>query len=256
MRSSIWDILVHWPYDPEGLAIRLIDGEDGREKLQIRLDLGLLQLELDGRPDGQQPHGFPSLYEYHLDRLEAHRERYGNVEGFQLDAAECAALREEASMVYQRYFSLYHIDRFAEVARDTSRNLTVLDFLHRHGASDEDRTELEQFRPYITMMNALSRIELRLVEHDYQGAERILAVALAAVRSFAAQHSGTYDCDREIEVLSERLAELNAQRPSSEAELLQRRLDEAVAQEDFETAASLRDQLARLLDNQLPPVWD
>ena len=36
---------------------RKIVGEDGKEKLQVRLDLGLLQMELNGRPDGERPHG-------------------------------------------------------------------------------------------------------------------------------------------------------------------------------------------------------
>ena len=47
--------------------MRIVPGDDGREKLQMRIDLGLLQMELDGRPDGQRPAGAESL----LDHLEA-----------------------------------------------------------------------------------------------------------------------------------------------------------------------------------------
>ena len=39
----------------------------------MRIDLGLLQMELDGRPDGQRPHGFESL----LDYYEARRKKAG-----------------------------------------------------------------------------------------------------------------------------------------------------------------------------------
>ena len=53
-KENIDRILRDWPYDPQGISVRKKKGDDGRDVLQMRLDLGLLQLETTGRPDGQQ----------------------------------------------------------------------------------------------------------------------------------------------------------------------------------------------------------
>ncbi|NUP98492.1 MAG: UvrB/UvrC motif-containing protein [Armatimonadetes bacterium] len=253
--TSIGPLLGRWPYDPNGLCLRLVEGQDGRSKLQIRLDLGLLQIELEGRPDGQRPHGYASLLDYHLAQAEARRQRHGSAEGYELTAADCEALRAEAAQYYQRYFSLFHLQHFAEVERDTARNLTALDFIYRHSSTDADRWELEQFRPYLTMMNALARAERYVEELDYQTAERVLEVASAVIRAFAAANVGRFQVGREVDILNQRLKQLAHERPRSDHELWQRLLSEAVAREDYETAAELRDRLQRA-DAILPPFWE
>ena len=44
---DIGDILGSWEYQPNSLTIRKIMGDDGREKLQIRISLGVLQMETE-----------------------------------------------------------------------------------------------------------------------------------------------------------------------------------------------------------------
>ncbi len=255
-RRTIQDILESWPYDPHQLGMRVIEGDDGRRKLQLRIDLGVLQLELDGRPDGDRPHGQDGYLEYYLGLREEHRWRRGTIEGFGLDAAACTALRDEATMVYQRYYSLFQLGWFGEVVRDTARNLQVADLLWRHAAREEDRWEMEQYRPYILMINALARVELLLADLDYAAAERVLLVAIAGIRQFLATNGDRFSADRELEVLSERRSDLDRERPQTETEMLQRRITAAVAREDYEQAADLRDALARAAARVLPPIWD
>ena len=50
-------LLREWDYDSNKLNVRRIIGEDGREKIQLRVDLGVLQMEVAGRPDGKRPFG-------------------------------------------------------------------------------------------------------------------------------------------------------------------------------------------------------
>lgn len=69
MSKDITTILAGWDFNPDELQVRIIAGDDGRERIQTRVDLGVLQMELAGRPDGQKPHGFESL----LDFYEAQR---------------------------------------------------------------------------------------------------------------------------------------------------------------------------------------
>ncbi len=54
-------LLQQWPFDADGLGVRLLKGADGRDVLQLRVDLGILQLETSGRPDGLRPEGHASL---------------------------------------------------------------------------------------------------------------------------------------------------------------------------------------------------
>ena len=57
MTEDIGPLLNHWPYDPKN-SIRKIFSSKGVEKIQVRIDQGpfqgILQMELDGRPDGPQ----------------------------------------------------------------------------------------------------------------------------------------------------------------------------------------------------------
>ena len=50
-------IFRQWPYQPGVIAGRLIQAHDGREVLQMRIEMGLLQMEAAGRPDGETPQG-------------------------------------------------------------------------------------------------------------------------------------------------------------------------------------------------------
>ncbi|MBL0869042.1 MAG: UvrB/UvrC motif-containing protein [Phycisphaerales bacterium] len=64
------DLLNQWAYEPGKLNVRVIMGTDGEPRIQMRLDLGVLQMHMEGRPDGQRPRGFESLLDYHEARLD------------------------------------------------------------------------------------------------------------------------------------------------------------------------------------------
>ena len=55
MNYDIGDLLNGWEFNPDEFLARRIRTGKGEEKLQIRIDMGVLQLELGGRPDGQTP---------------------------------------------------------------------------------------------------------------------------------------------------------------------------------------------------------
>jgi len=57
MSLDLNTVLRDWPHENGKIKVRKILGLDGREKLQLRIDLGVLQMELTGRPDGLRPHG-------------------------------------------------------------------------------------------------------------------------------------------------------------------------------------------------------
>ncbi len=52
---DISPVLKGWDYEPGTINVRKISGLDGSPKLQMRVDLGVLQMEMSGRPDGAHP---------------------------------------------------------------------------------------------------------------------------------------------------------------------------------------------------------
>ena len=176
MSKDIGPILNGWPHKSGEISVRKVTGDDGRLKLQLRLDLGLLQMELEGRPDGQRPHGCESVLAYLQAKLQRHRDAHnGDDAGFTIDEKQCDMLRNEAIQYYYRYLGLFVLEEYAAVQRDTARNLEVLDFCARYAAEEPDRYIMEQYRPYIIMMFTRARALAAYQQHRPRA-------ALAAIR--------------------------------------------------------------------------
>src|SRR5439155_13153974 len=127
--------LKDWPYDPDHDA-RIIRGEDGREILQVRLPLGIEQYEMEGRPDGERPHGMETALEFFLQRLEQAKAA-GREADFELKPKECGELFNEGTLYYFRYVRLFQLRDWARTVRDTTRNLRVFDFVRRYARREE-----------------------------------------------------------------------------------------------------------------------
>ena len=237
-----------WDYEPGQVKVRRITGGDGRAKLQLRLDLGVLQMEIDGRPDGRRPHGCESLLDYHANRLREHRVRHGTTRGFALDADACRGLREEAAMYYHRYLSLFVLEEYAPVQRDALRNLRALDFCRRFAAGRADRLAMEPFRPYVLMMHARAAASARLREGDFRGSLLAVERARRGVREHFRRFGGreAYRASGEVRVLKALSRHMRDLVPQSPRRRLARELCRAVRREDYERAATLRDEIALL----------
>src|SRR5437868_978100 len=134
MSLDLNDLLRDWPHEPGQIKVRKILGADGKEKIQLRIDLGLIQMEVSGRPDGQEPHNCESLLEYHQQRAER-VEKKG--EKFELTPEEIGELQQEGIQYYHRYISLFQFQDYIGVIRDTARNLEVFDFVAKHAPNPE-----------------------------------------------------------------------------------------------------------------------
>jgi hypothetical protein len=248
--SDIRSVLENWPYDPGHITVRKIVGEDGRVKVQMRLDLGLLQFELDGRPDAKRPHGYESLLHYHLDRLRKHRRASGSDVGFELSPGECRELRGECSMYYHRYLSLFVLEEFDRVKRDTERNLRVLDLCRRYGAEERDRLVLQQFRPYLLMMNTRARVLQAVKAKRWRQALRDVEEGIAGIDEFFEEFGQKKAARRcaELKLLRRLRRKIHRQLPVDPVIKLQRELSAAIGQERYEDAARIRDRIAVLKD--------
>jgi len=244
--KDITPTLRGWDYEPGTINVRQVTGLDGLPKLQMRLDLGLLQMEVTGRPDGARPHGFESLLDYYESQLSEHQGRHGTNRGFHLTNSQCQSLREEAVMYYQRYLSLFVLEDFPGVIRDTARNLRVLDLCGTYADDEQDRLILEQYRPYIVMMNARARASMYLRENQQAKALETVELGMELIRKFF-QSMGReegYAESNEVRVLKRLARDIRKRLPVNPLELLKRKLERAVKNENYEEAAKLRDKLA------------
>src|SRR6202795_3514537 len=57
-------VMEGWDYKPGMVQARLVQARGGRQVIQMRVDLGILQIETAGKPDGAKPHGHASYLAY------------------------------------------------------------------------------------------------------------------------------------------------------------------------------------------------
>lgn len=248
--SDLSDLLRSWPYEPGRVNARRIIGVDGRPKLQIRVDLGIIQMEMDGRPDGRQPEGAPSLLDLHLGRLARYVQQNRTSQGFVLSADDCKALREEAIQYYHRYIGLYALHDYAGVVRDTSRNLRAFDLCRDFAATEADRTAMEQFRPYVIMMRSRGEAEAAVASGLPKDALAAIDRGLDEIRTVFedAGQLDAFDGANEVQLLRGMRDALVPKLPMSQKIELQERLKAALDAENYELAAILRDELRMLGD--------
>jgi hypothetical protein len=243
MNNDIGDLLNEWEFNPDEFSARRIKTKDGEEKIQIRIDMGLLQLEMNGRPDGRQPHGHPSLLDHYHALLEEHGD-----EEFLLDEKECEELFQEAWQYYHRYLSLFYLEDYEGVVEDTEHTLQIFDLADQYAPNDEIRWYFDQYYPHAVMMQTRARAMLALKENDYQAAMRLVEEGIAHIESFVEEWEEEMGEEElpEIAFLREWHSELENERPLTPREELERDLRLAVESENFEEAARLRDKIQTL----------
>lgn len=248
MDGDLRAFLNAWPHEPGRPNVRLVQIGNERSVIQVRLELGVLQLELEGRPDGLRPNGAATLLEWQEGRLQAHVHVIGSDDGFVLTPQECTALREEGVQVYQRYAALFALDEHALVVRDTTRNLRLFDFCKAHASTHADRTALEQYRPFVIMMRARAEAALALEKQDGKSALQAIDTALLLIRDHYESVGGATELDHsdEVALLRGMRNALVPKLPMGERAELEVRLQEAVDAENYKLAAILRDELRAL----------
>lgn len=249
MSLDLNTVLREWPHEPGMIKVRRIAGLDGRDKIQLRIDLGVLQMEVTGRPDGQRPHGCESLLVYHQHRAEL-AEASGDT--YQLTTEECSELQQEGIQYYHRYVSLFQLSDYAGVIRDTQRNLDLFSFVDDHTERDEIVWNFQQFRPYVLMMNTRAKASILLSEGKFAAAIREIEDGRDAIVEFfqLSNFPELASKSSEIAFLEEWLQEVSSKRPLSKLEVMQREMETAIASEFYERAAELRDAIRVLKASQ------
>ena len=248
---DITKLLNDWPYDPKD-SVRKVTNADSIEKIQVRVDQGpfqgVLQMELDGRPDGKRPYNKAFALDDFKDTLETHRKDRGSDEGFGLNSEACEEIFDEGRTIYERYVFLLQVEEYERVVRDTERNMELFRFVNRYAEEEEDRVNLERWWPYIIRIHAVARATLATRDKDFDFALNSAKEARKKIDNLEEIDFEEFHAEksRSLKALEKLIQGILEKRPLSISEKLKKGLTEAILQEEFEKAASIRDQIQDL----------
>jgi hypothetical protein len=263
MSNDLSRILNEWRFDPDTVMVRIVPGDDGRGKIQLRVDLGVLQMEMDGRPDGFRPEDFESWLAYYERQQQAYDETHPDSAPFVLSEEDCIRLWREGMQYYHRYLSFWHLELYELCARDTARNLRLFAFVRAYARDERHKAQFDQWRPYVVMMHTRAVATPLLQQRLYEEGLRVIEAGIEGIREFLDEYNQSERAEECVELVSlERWREellskeerAAAARPKSMTEILRRQLEAAVAAEEFEQAARLRDQIRKLGEESRRPT--
>jgi excinuclease UvrABC helicase subunit UvrB len=133
----------------------------------------------------------------------------------------------------------------------------MFSFVSKHSPDEELAWTVEQFRPYVLMMNTRAKANLALEKEDVEAAVGLVQKGITAIEKFL-RDAGRDEADgdnAEVAGLKEWLKELRKAAPSpapkppkplSLLEQMHRDMEKAVRAEQYERAAELRDAIRAL----------
>jgi hypothetical protein len=245
METDISQLLEEWPHDPDN-NIRRVEDADGNELIQVRVEdgpfRGILQMNIEGRPDGTRPHGC----DYVLDFFEAKKLRAQ--QPFQLTHNDCKELFDESRRVYERYVFLLQLADYPRVIEDTNRNMRLFRFVHEHAGGEDDRINLQRWWPYVLRINGTARSLLAAQSGDRDHALSIVAAVRREIDELNEIDTEEFHAERtrSLEALNNLEKSLIDQQEATPRQSLQKDLAAALAKEAYELAAELRDRIQAL----------
>lgn len=227
MDSDIGAILEGFPYEPGRLNARLARASCGREIVQIRVEMGLLQMESSGRPDGRT-----SVFE--------------RWEGLH-DGEWIAAARLELVQIHQRARAFLALGDAARALRDCEIVLALSAETARLARGVEAEW-LDGARFSVIVLRTRAAVALLSSAGRAREAAAVVDAGLAQLRDAAGRVGieGSFDHLADVVALRAMRDALVPQLPPAQRSELEGRLRAAVLAENFELAAILRDEL-RLL---------
>lgn len=250
MRRDLDDVIQGWPHDPEPgeVLAREIRARDGRTVLQVRIELGVLQLEVGGRPDGLRPHGFLTYLDYlrHSAAGRAHGPGVKGAPSWAMSEPQRNETDREFIQFYHRRVAWLSLRRYDKAIHDADHTLALMDFVRRHGGDAEYIASHEQFRGLVLFHRTQASTATALERRKPEEAIDILREGVERLSDHQRAWWDDHDADESPNpTLIEQLRGLENEirKNFSVEKTLREQLDEAVASEDYEAAARLRDRI-------------
>ena len=228
-----------WPYQPGVISARLVRRPDGREVLQMRIEMGLLQMETTGRPDGERPEGAETYLDYLIGQS------FAQGDGFVLSDDQCYEVDREFLQYYHRRICCLALREFHRAIRDADHTLALMDLIAKHSSDEQWVLSHEQYRPFVlfhrTQAAALAELQTAGAEAAIEECHRGLGRIREVFETMGAEEH--FDNDELVSQLVELKESLRDEYHVGAT--LAEQLSDAVSAEEYERAAKLRDEIAQ-----------
>ncbi len=240
MSQDIDAALRGWDYKPGVPQARMVQARDGRQVIQMRVDLGILQLETTGRPDGTRPHGHVTYFDYvkHQARV---AERAGHA--FTLSEEQCGEADREFIQYYHRRICWLALRNYGRAVADADHTLAFMDLVKEHSPSEEYTQAHEQYRGFVAFHRTQAAAALAVERDDPESAVNAVQAGLEKLRAFFAAFEAEEQMEEDGMVQQLRKMEKALRSQYDIGATLEEQLKEAVAAEDYERAARIRDAM-------------
>jgi hypothetical protein len=235
-------VLRDWAFEPGRPVVRRAVGVDGRELLQMRVDMGILELETTGRPDGERPHGFPTYYDYLVSAA------FQEGTDFDLGDERRMEVDREFYQFYHRRICWLTLNEYSRAAADAEHSLRLMDFSSANATDREWALMHEQYRPFVMFHQVQATALTRLQSDEPESAVKVIDAGLESLSAMFVQHGAEEHFDEDVFVVKLREMQASIKSHFHLGPSLAEQLAEAVAAEQYELAAKLRDRLARRRD--------
>jgi len=235
-------ILRDWEFKPGLAQARLVQAHDGRQVLQLRVDLGALQMETVGRPDGMRPHGHATYFDYLQEQARLSR-RAGR--SFTLSDEQCQDADREFLQYYHRRMCWLALRQYSRAIRDADHTLAFMDFVKRHAPDEEYLHAHEQYRAFVLFQRTQAAAALEVENNAPEKAITEVRAGLERLREFFAEYGREEEMEDDGMVRHLRHVEATLREQFQIDVTLEEQLQKAIAEEDYERAAQLRDKLRR-----------
>ncbi len=242
MRQDIDFILRDWEFKPGIVQARLVETRDGRQVIQMRVDLGVLQLDSVGRPDGASPHGHATFFNYLKEQARMAKQSRTK---FVLGEEQCQEADREFVQFYHRRICWLALRHYGKAVADADHTLAFMDFVKKHSPSEEYTEAHEQYRGFVLFQRTQAATALQVEQDNPEGAIDELRVGLEQMKTFFAAYEMLDEMEDDGMVQHLRKIENSLREEYRIESTLQEQLEQAVADEDYERAAKLRDELKR-----------
>jgi hypothetical protein len=243
------DLIGGWECPPGELRARMLTGRDGQELVQLRVDLGLMQMFADGRPDGERYHGLLTARAYveHELRLGGRHLPPQHWQGLERELVQTNYRRMALAAVADNALQANDADGarscIQRALRDVDECLADLQLLETHGAAKGGFAALA---PSLVFDRGRLAVQLQTMEGHIEAAIEQAETGAAELDKLL-DELGCDEQQRGEDAGLRYLRRIGRQlrQEYGVAQTLREQLAQAVEDEDFERAAALRDELAQ-----------
>ncbi|RJP70939.1 MAG: hypothetical protein C4532_08380 [Candidatus Abyssobacteria bacterium SURF_17] len=215
------------------------------KKIRVVTQRGTFYLEVDGRPDGADP----VLPKFLRKKANISCEGFN---AFSLDDSEVQQLSEEAFLYRLRREYFFKASDYARAIRDVNIGIQIIELITTHASNPELSSFFLQFRPDQEIFRRTAEAKLAIKQKDYSLARQRIELAGAFLREFTRIHNEAFPqtwLEKRLQQLKKVYDEIgetweNDLSPLRNSPIsLEEQLRNAIAAEEYERAAVLRDMI-------------